>query len=56
MDGEVLKGDLKDVDDALNYDNQDGAYQELEDDFFSKLVGGGEKKDNAIKEKQNVEG
>lgn len=38
MDGEVLKGDVKEVDDALEYEGEDGAYEEIEDDFFAKLI------------------
>lgn len=29
---------MKDVEEALNYEGEDEAYEELEDDFFSKLI------------------
>jgi hypothetical protein len=37
--GEVLEGDIKEVEDALNYEGEDGAYEELEDNFFAKMIG-----------------
>jgi hypothetical protein len=40
MSGQVLKGDIQEVEEALNYDGEDGAYDELEDDFFAKLIRG----------------
>lgn len=29
LEGEVLKGDMKEIEDALNYEGEDGAYEEL---------------------------
>ena len=32
---------MKDIEEALNYEGDDQAYETLEDDFFSKLLEGG---------------
>lgn len=31
---------IKEVEEALNYDGEDQIYEELEDDFFSKMIRG----------------
>ena len=35
---EQITGEMKDIEDALNYEGDDQAYEEIEDDFFAKLL------------------
>ena len=46
--------ELRDVEDALNYEGEDAAYDEIEDDFFAKLIQG-EIKSGPVKEIQKKE-
>jgi hypothetical protein len=29
---------MKEIEDALNFEGEEGVYEELEDDFFTKLI------------------
>ena len=42
IDADMLKKEpeLKEIEEALNYDGDDGAYEEIEDDFFAKMIQG----------------
>ncbi len=33
-----ITGDMREIENALNFEGEEGVYEELEDDFFAKLV------------------
>ena len=54
IDADMLKKEpeLKEIEEALNYDGDDGAYEEIEDDFFAKMIQGEMADGGSLKKKK----
>ena len=50
-----IKGEIKEIQDALDYDGEEVAYEELEDDFFAQLLQNDTKPKKQEKQKSKIE-